>query len=990
MARSWIKSVFTKPARRPAGRFAPRVTELEGRDVPATFYVDPTAVNNAGNGTFNAGRPDAHTGPFNTAVDGGVFDDFASAVNAANTTAGTDTINLAYTANLIFVNPRANLAAPVSAGNPVSANTPLQITESLNVVGSSSGASVLQTSNYIDQTGAVLLVNKTGATAVTVNFSNLTFFGGASGFVGNTGNVTPADPVLQTGDSQTGVFVKYQGGATGTIDKASFGGIYANNFKGFGAAASGAGSHLTISNSTFGNIGRVGAAADTGGQLDLFSNQYTGKGAGPFVDIFGQYTSGGTGTVSGNRVTGNSGITPGGDISAALLVSQGGGAASSVSAFGNSFFGNYTGVIVGDNAADTSTATLSYNNIFGNFFGVDANPDAGTPVIDATHVWWGTTTGPFNVTNNATGTGNSVDDRVTFAPVATGQNQVLAAPNLAAYITATLPAVTVAVVANAAEPSTAGTFRFTRTGGDLTQPLTINYTVSGTATPGVDYTALSGVATIPANTTFVDVPFTPIDDNLPEPTETVIINITASANYNVTGATATGFIVDNDTTATATVTVAVVTDAAEPATNGTFRFTRTGGDLTQPLTVTYTVGGTATAGTDYTALSGTVTFAANQTTADATVAVIDDKIPEPTETIVVTITAGPGYTGDGVPASMNLADDDNQAGPNPILVGYREFGAGSDAGGGPVASLYNPDGTLRFTQAVFPGGTDGGVRTAAGDVNGVGVADLIVGTGPGVPAQVRVLDGVTQAVLAVLTPFGSFTGGVYVATGDVTGDGLADVIVTPDQTGGPRVVVYTAAGFTQVASFFGIDDPNFFGGVRAAAADMNGDGRADIVVAAGFGGGPRVAFFDGTTISSPNPKKLTGDIFVFEQSLRNGVFVAAGDMDGDGKADLIVGGGPGGGPRVLALSGADLMAGKADGSKVLANFFAGDDANRGGVHVAAKNLDNDTKADLVVGPGPGGGDRVFGYLGKDFVNGVAPGAFAFDAFGGFTGGVFVG
>ena len=59
MPRSWIKSVFSKPAGRPAGRFAPRVTELEGRDVPATFYVDPTAVNTAGNGTFNAGRPDA-------------------------------------------------------------------------------------------------------------------------------------------------------------------------------------------------------------------------------------------------------------------------------------------------------------------------------------------------------------------------------------------------------------------------------------------------------------------------------------------------------------------------------------------------------------------------------------------------------------------------------------------------------------------------------------------------------------------------------------------------------------------------------------------------------------------------------------------------------------------------------------------------------------------------------------------------------------------
>src|SRR6185369_14277125 len=104
------------------------------------------------------------------------------------------------------------------------------------------------------------------------------------------------------------------------------------------------------------------------------------------------------------------------------------------------------------------------------------------------------------------------------------------------------------------------------------------------------------------------------------------------------------------------------------------------------------------------------------------------------------------------------------------------------------------------------------------------------------------------------SPFeSSYTGGVYVAAGDVTGDGVADIIVTPDEGGGARVVVYkggTAAGqttptFPVVANFFGIDDPNFRGGARATVADLNGDGVPDLIVAAGFGGGPRIAFFDG-------------------------------------------------------------------------------------------------------------------------------------------------
>src|SRR5205823_4264337 len=154
-----------------------------------------------------------------------------------------------------------------------------------------------------------------------------------------------------------------------------------------------------------------------------------------------------------------------------------------------------------------------------------------------------------------------------------------------------------------------------------------------------------------------------------------------------------------------------------------------------------------------------------------------------------------------------------------------------------------------------------------------------------------------------------FTGGVYVAAGDVTGDGVPDVVITPDEGGGPRVRVFDGANrFAPVADFFGIDDPNFRGGARAAVGDVNGDGAGDLVVAAGFQGGPRVAGFDGRSLGAGSPVKVFGDFFAFEQTLRNGVFVAVGDIDGDGFADVIAGGGPGGGPRVTAFSGKSLLA----------------------------------------------------------------------------------
>ncbi len=319
-----------------------------------------------------------------------------------------------------------------------------------------------------------------------------------------------------------------------------------------------------------------------------------------------------------------------------------------------------------------------------------------------------------------------------------------------------------------------------------------------------------------------------------------------------------------------------------------------------------------------------------------------------------------------------------------------QFTVGLDRGGDGTVRLQNPDQSQRFAVAASGGSGAAGSRTASADFNGDGVADLVVGTGPGGATRVRVLDGKTQAELFAFDPFeASFTGGVYVAAGDVSGDGLADLVVTPDEGGGPRVRVFSGAGFGQLADFFGIDDPAFRGGARAAVADINGDGVGDLIVSAGFGGGPRVAGFDGTTLGRAAPVKLFADFLAFEPALRNGVFVAGGDLNGDGFAELIAGGGPGGGPRVRALDGKSLLGGNAQTE--VANFFAGDPANRGGVRLAVKDLDGDGRADLLTGAGPGGGSRVTAYAGKSIAaNGTPPELFAFDAQPGFSGGVFVG
>jgi hypothetical protein len=253
-------------------------------------------------------------------------------------------------------------------------------------------------------------------------------------------------------------------------------------------------------------------------------------------------------------------------------------------------------------------------------------------------------------------------------------------------------------------------------------------------------------------------------------------------------------------------------------------------------------------------------------------------------------------------------------------------------------TVHAADGSVQYTVA-NPYGSDftGGVRVALADVTGDGTPDLITAPGPGTAPTIHVFDGSTQQEVASFDAYEStFTGGVYVAAGDITGDGKAEIITGADQGGGPRVVVFdgsTVSGTTTPTAlddFLAIDDSNFRGGVRIALGDVNGDGTSDLVVGAGFGGGPRIAVYDGAALANGEQVKLVNDFFAFEDTLRNGVFPTVGDLNGDGCGDLIFGAGPGGGPRVLALDGAAALAGS---ERAIANFFAGGSGSRDGVQV---------------------------------------------------------
>jgi hypothetical protein len=303
-------------------------------------------------------------------------------------------------------------------------------------------------------------------------------------------------------------------------------------------------------------------------------------------------------------------------------------------------------------------------------------------------------------------------------------------------------------------------------------------------------------------------------------------------------------------------------------------------------------------------------------------------------------------------------------------------------------TLVTATGPAGSTVSLYDSTFTGGVWVARADVTGDGTPDAVAAPGVGIAPTVNVVDGADGRVVRSFAAYEkSFTGGVLVAAADMNGDGRAEIVTGTDTGGGPRVRVFDGLTNAVIADFLAIDDPDFRGGVRVAVGDVSGDGVPDLVAAAGFGGGPRVAVWDGTGLGGSRRKPYP-DHFVFEQALRNGAFVAAGDVNADGVADLISGGGPGGGPRVQIVNGKSLLVGRTD--DVIANFFAGDEGNRGGVRVVARDLDRDGNADLVVGSGTGAGSRVTGYRGSALAANRAEPVFGFDAFPGFSGGVFVG
>ena len=272
---------------------------------------------------------------------------------------------------------------------------------------------------------------------------------------------------------------------------------------------------------------------------------------------------------------------------------------------------------------------------------------------------------------------------------------------------------------SAAEPSTPGRFSVKRE-GDLTGNLVVNYTVSGAASNGVDYVSLPGSVIIPSGMASADIVLTPIDDNLTEGDESVILTLVTNVAYNIgTPGAATLFIRDDEKVS---VSITATDNAAsEPGDNtGRFQISR-GPVVNGNLTVNFAISGTATPGVDYVPLDNPVVIPDGASSVSFDLIVFDDLHQEPTEDVILTLLPSTNYNlGSPNQAKVTIADDDANSVPAvgfcfaassapesqspgvavslsatstvPIMVDYRVIGGTATSG----SDYTLPQGTLTF------------------------------------------------------------------------------------------------------------------------------------------------------------------------------------------------------------------------------------------------------------------------------------------------------
>lgn len=258
----------------------------------------------------------------------------------------------------------------------------------------------------------------------------------------------------------------------------------------------------------------------------------------------------------------------------------------------------------------------------------------------------------------------------------------------------------------------------------------------------------------------------------------------------------------------------------------------------------------------------------------------------------------------------------------------------------PQVKLLRTDGTEFKAFFAYGPNFNGAINIASGDVNNDGKIEVITSAGEGGGPHVRIFNIEGQVVSQFFAYEEKFRGGINIAVGDIDGDGVDEIVTGAGKGIIPEVKVFDYQG-NLISKFLAYGE-GFLGGVKVAVGDVDGDGKEEIITGAGAGGGPHVRIFrlDGILVSQ---------FFAYNKNFKGGVNVASGDLHNDGRAEIIVSVETNSVPTVRVFN---------HRGDILSNFFAFEPNFLLGVHIAVGDADGDGLAEIVAGKSNGGNAEV--------------------------------
>ncbi|KKW37064.1 MAG: hypothetical protein UY81_C0005G0004 [Candidatus Giovannonibacteria bacterium GW2011_GWA2_53_7] len=275
--------------------------------------------------------------------------------------------------------------------------------------------------------------------------------------------------------------------------------------------------------------------------------------------------------------------------------------------------------------------------------------------------------------------------------------------------------------------------------------------------------------------------------------------------------------------------------------------------------------------------------------------------------------------------SVATADLDND--------GSSEIVTGASSGMLPEVKIFNSQGVFQRNFMAYATTLRTGIRVTACDLDGDGTKEIVTVPKAGANPHVRMFDYNGRALSPGFFALnGTFRGGAALACGDIGGKGKAEIIVTALAGGGPQVNLYNGQG--QRDGVFLAYDARLRSGIEIGLADINGDGKNEIVTIPNRGR-THVQIFSG------KGERLSPGFFAFEQSFQGGGTITGGDANGDGIDEIIVAAGPGHANEIRVFTKRGLQLG------TIRPYPAG---LQGGVMMATGNLDSDGRDELVTIP----------------------------------------